>query len=145
MNNDFFFSLVWRSGNDFHEWQSHKWKVLPYCLTSDTKILLHTNKYIVLFLTCYFMSWTHISTKNYHVPLISPRTVTTVDLWRHLAVVFTNDEVTSKNHCRITAWVTKKSLFTLTIILLYFLHAILCHEHTNPLKTIVDCSFRHCR
>ena len=119
MNNDFF-SLVRRFGNDFHEWQSHKWKLLLYCLTSDTKILIHTNKYIVLFLTCYFMSWTHISAKNYHGPLISPRTVITVDLWYHLAVVFTRDEVTRENHCRITAWVTKKLLFTLMIILFYF-------------------------
>ena len=26
----------------------------------------------------------------------------------------------------------KKSLFTVTNVLFYFLHAILCHEHTNP-------------
>ena len=39
---------------------------------------------------------------------------------------------------------TKKSLFTVTNVLFYFLHAILCHEHTNPLRTIIDRSFRHC-
>ena len=38
----------------------------------------------------------------------------------------------------------KKSLFTVTNVLFYFLHAILCHEHTNPLRTIIECSFRHC-
>ena len=38
----------------------------------------------------------------------------------------------------------KKSLFTVTNVLFYFLHAILCHEHTNPLRTITERSFRHC-
>ena len=38
----------------------------------------------------------------------------------------------------------KKSLFTVTNVLFYFLHAILCHEHTNPLRTIIERSFRHC-
>ena len=37
-----------------------------------------------------------------------------------------------------------KSLFTVTNVLFYFLHAISCHEHTNPLKTIIERSFRHC-
>ena len=56
---------------------------------------------------------------------------------------FTSDEVTSENHCRIASRVTKKSLFTVTNVLFYFLHAILCHEHTNPLRTIIEGSFRH--
>ena len=38
----------------------------------------------------------------------------------------------------------KKSLFTVTNVLFYFLHAILCHELTNPLRTIIERSFRHC-
>ena len=38
----------------------------------------------------------------------------------------------------------KKSLFTVTNVLFYFLHAILCHEHTNQLRTIIKRSFRHC-
>ena len=38
----------------------------------------------------------------------------------------------------------KKSLFTVTNVLFYFLHAILCREHTNPLRTIIERSFRHC-
>ena len=35
-------------------------------------------------------------------------------------------------------------LFTLTNVLFYFLHVIFCHEHTNPLRTIIERSFRHC-
>ena len=31
-----------------------------------------------------------------------------------------------------------------TNVLFYFLHAFLCHEHTNPLRTIIERSFRHC-
>ena len=38
----------------------------------------------------------------------------------------------------------KKSLFTVTNVLFYFLYAILCHEHTNRLRTIIERSFRHC-
>ena len=38
----------------------------------------------------------------------------------------------------------KKSFFTVTNVLFYFLHATLCHEHTNPLRTIIERSFRHC-
>ena len=38
----------------------------------------------------------------------------------------------------------KKSLFTVTNVLFYFLHAISCHERTNPLRTITERSFRHC-
>ena len=38
----------------------------------------------------------------------------------------------------------KQSLFTVTNVLFYFLHASLCHEHTNPLRTIIERSFRHC-
>ena len=34
--------------------------------------------------------------------------------------------------------IDKKSLFTVTNVLFYFLHAILCHEHANPLKTIIE-------
>ena len=38
----------------------------------------------------------------------------------------------------------KKSLFTVTNVLFYFLHAILCHKHTNPLRNIIERSFRYC-
>ena len=64
--------------NDFHEWQSHEWKSLANRLTSDPKIVIHSNECIILFLTRYFMSWTHNSAKNIHRSLssqLSPRTV----------------------------------------------------------------------
>ena len=58
------------------------------------KIVIHGNECIVLLLTCYFLSWTHKSAKNYHRALISPLLpgqpfltehcdITTNDLWRH--------------------------------------------------------------
>ena len=53
--------------------------------------------------------------------------------------------VTSENHWQITSRVTKKSLFTVTNVLFYFFHTILCPEHTIPLKATIDRSFRHCR
>ena len=71
VNNDFL-SRVRRFGNDFHKWRSHEWKLLPNRPTSDKKIVIHGNECIILFLTCYFMSWTHKSAKNYHRALISP-------------------------------------------------------------------------
>ena len=45
-------------------------------------------------------------------------------------MVFTSDEVTSENYWQIVSRVTQKSLFTVTNVLFYFLHAILCPEHT---------------
>ena len=53
-------------------------------------------------------------------------------------MIFTSDEVTSENHWRIASRGTLNSLFTLTNVLFYFLHAIFYPEHTIPLKTIVD-------
>ena len=87
VNNDFLSRVRW-FGNDFHEWP------LPIRLTSDKKIVIHGNECIILFLTCYFMSWTHKSAKNYYRALVSPllprgafsdRALwrTTIDLWRH--------------------------------------------------------------
>ena len=64
--------------------------------------------------------------------------------WGDSAMIFTSDEVTNENHWRIASRVTKKSLFTVTNVLFYFLHAISCHEHTDPLRTIFERSFRHC-
>ena len=49
-------------------------------------------------------------------------------------MIFTNDEVTSENHWQIASRVTPKPLFTVTNALFYFLHAILCPEHTILLK-----------
>ena len=65
--------------------------------------------------------------------------------WGDLPMIFTSDEVTSENHWQITSRVTKKSLFTVTNVLFYFLHAILYLEHAVPLQAIIDRSFRHCR
>ena len=63
--------------------------------------------------------------------------------WGDLPMIFMSDEV--KNHWQITSRVTKKSLFTVTNVLFYFLHAILYIEHTVPLQAIINRSFRHCR
>ena len=50
-------------------------------------------------------------------------------------MILSSDEVTSENHWQIASRVTQKSLFTVTNVSLYFLHAILFPEHTIPLKT----------
>ena len=51
------------------------------------KFVIHGNECIILFLTRYFMSWTHKSAENYHRALISPLLprVAFSDraLWRH--------------------------------------------------------------
>ena len=64
--------------------------------------------------------------------------------WKSIFFSATSEAIRQWNHCRIASRVTKKSLFTITNVLFYFLHAILCHEDTNPLRTIIECSFRHC-
>ena len=46
---------------------------------------------------------------------------------------------------QITSRATEKSLFTVTNVLFYFLHAILRVEHTIPLQTNIVRSIRHCR
>ena len=38
--------------NNFHEWHSHEWKLLANWPTSDQKITILVNLYIILFLTC---------------------------------------------------------------------------------------------
>ena len=55
--------------------------------------------------------------------------------------MFTSDEVTSENHWEIASRVTPKSLLTVTNVLLYFLHAIWCPEHTIPLKHLSTADF----
>ena len=51
------------------------------------KIVIHGNECIILFLTRYFMSWTHKSAKNFHRALISPllprAAFSDWALWRH--------------------------------------------------------------
>ena len=58
-----FGSRVRRFANNFHEWRSHEWKSLANRITSDPKIVIHGNECIILFLTRYLMSWTHLSAK----------------------------------------------------------------------------------
>ena len=104
VNNDFWvtsdaichwFSRVTKSqvkiiGKSHHEWP---------------KIVIRGNECIISFLTRYFMSWTHNSTKNNHRSLISQLSlrdgifltqhcdVTTVDLWRHANVWYWHCDV----------------------------------------------------
>ena len=61
------------------------------------------------------------------------------------SLVTSSHEVTSENHWQITTRVTKKSLFTVTNVLFYFLHAILCLEYTILLQTIIELWFPHWR
>ena len=53
----------------------------------DKKIVIHSNGCIILFLTRYFMSWTHKSAKNYHraliLPLLPRAAFSDWALWRH--------------------------------------------------------------
>ena len=46
------------------------WQSLANHITSDQKIVIHGNECIILFLTRYFMFWTHNCAKNNHRPLI---------------------------------------------------------------------------
>ena len=101
-----FRSQVRQFASNFHEWQSHEWKLLANCFKGDLKIFIHGNECIILFLKSYFMSWTHDSTKNNYGSLILPlslRTVfsdldcdvTTVDLWLHASVGYWHCDVIS--------------------------------------------------
>ena len=56
-------------------------------------------------------------------------------------MIFTSDEVTSENHWQIASRVTQKSLFTVTNVLFYFLHAICCPEHSIPRKQLSIADF----
>ena len=86
VNNDFFvtseairqwFSRVTKSRVKIIAESPHEWQ----------KIVIHGNECIILFLTRYFMSWTHKSAKNYHRALISPLLpragFSDRALWRH--------------------------------------------------------------
>ena len=91
-----------RFANDFHEcrisrvWRIHDWKSLANRLTCDPIVVIHSNSYIILFLTRQFMSWTHKSTKNNYRYLISPLSLRTVfsdlALWRHYSWFVTSCE-----------------------------------------------------
>ena len=56
-------------------------------------------------------------------------------------MIFTSDEVTSENHWLIASRVTQKSLFAVTNVLYYFLHAFLCPEHIIPLEKLSIADF----
>ena len=62
---------------------------------------------------------------------------------------FANDFHEGQSHewksLAIASWVSQKSLFMVTNVLFYFLHAISFPEHTIPLKTIIDHWCRHLR
>ena len=62
-------------------------KIIGKWSHSWPKIFIHGKEYIILFLTHYFMSWTHHSTTNKHRSLnmlLSLRTVfADLTLWRH--------------------------------------------------------------
>ena len=86
VNNNFFvtseairqwFSRVTKSRVKIIAESPHEWQ----------KIVIHGNECIILFLTRYFMSWTHKSAKNYHRALISPllprAAFSDRALWRH--------------------------------------------------------------
>ena len=68
-----------------------------YGIKNDAWVtVIHGNKCTILFLTRYFMSWTHNSAKNIHRSLISqlsPRTVVSdLTLWRHHSWSVTSHE-----------------------------------------------------
>ena len=85
-----FGSRVRLFANNFHEWRSHEWKSLANRITSDHNIVIHGKECIILFLTRYFMSWTHNSSKNHYRSLISPLSLWTVfsvlALWPFLLI-----------------------------------------------------------
>ena len=56
--------------------------------------------------------------------------------WGDLPIIFVSDEGASENHWHIASRMTQKSLFMVTKVLFYFLHAIWCPEHTIPLKQL---------
>ena len=103
----------------------HEWGDLPMIFTSDEvtsenhwqmtsrvtkKIVIHGNKCIILFLTRYFMSWTHDSAKSNHRSLIWPMSLRTVffylALWRHH-----NWSVTSRERETLALWRHIRRLF----------------------------------
>ena len=61
--------------------------------------------------------------------------------WGNFPITFTSEEVMSENHWQIASRVTQKSLFMATNVLFYFLHDILCPEHTISLKQLLIADF----
>ena len=79
-------------------------------LTSDQEIVIHGNECIILFLTRYFISWTHRSATNNHRSLISPLSLGTVfsdlTLWCHRSW-----SVTSREREALALWRHFRRLF----------------------------------
>ena len=94
----------------WHEWRSHEWKSLANHPTRDQNIVIHGNECIILFLTCYFISWAHSFAKNNHWSFISspsPRKVfSALALWRHH-----NWSVTSREREILALWCHIRQLF----------------------------------
>ena len=102
VNNDFFvtsgairqwFSRVTKSRVKIIAESPHEWQ----------KIVIHGNECIILFLTRYFVSWTHKSAKNHNRALVSPllprAAFSDRALWRHH-----NWSVTSCEHEILVLW-----------------------------------------
>ena len=96
--------------------------------------------------TRYFMA-SFVTTGNFSIPyrvffcdflnwIILWSRGNTFHEWGDLPIIFTSDEVTSENHWQIASRVTQKSLFTVTNVLFYFLHASWCPEHPIPPKQL---------
>ena len=62
-------------------------KIIAESLHEWQRIVIHGNECVILFLTCYFMSWTHRSTTNYHwvlnSPLLPRAVFSDLALWHH--------------------------------------------------------------
>ena len=56
----------------FYGGWSHEWKSFPYRLTSDDKIVINANPYLISFRKRYCMYWTYKFAKNNYRSLISP-------------------------------------------------------------------------
>ena len=123
MNNEF-----WVTSEAICQWfsrvtsESHEWKLLANRITSDPKIVIHSNECIIIFLTRYFMSWTYNAPENYHrsvISQLSPRTVVSdLALWRHHSGSVTSREreilALWRHICRLFlhAQIGAKAIFT---------------------------------
>ena len=97
-------------------WVTKSWvKIIGKSLHEWSKIVIYGNEWIILFLTRYFMSWTHHSATNKHRLLISVLSLRTVfsdlTLWRHHSW-----SVTSREHEVLALWCHIHQLFLHTQI-----------------------------
>ena len=110
-----FFCHEW--GNSALFFTSDEVKSQNHCGIASwvTKIVIHDNECINLFLTHYFMSWTHNSAKNNYRSLISPLWLwlafSDLALWRHHSRY-----VTSRERGVLTLWRHIRRLFLRTQI-----------------------------